>query len=77
MNKATRIAARKLLAEPQADGATLAAALGGVSASRTSDYRKAALQLIEQGYPEHDPDLTTTPAAAAPVTIPGQTEITV
>ncbi|MFJ2438812.1 DUF2637 domain-containing protein [Streptomyces anulatus] len=73
----TRIAARVLLTDPQADGSTLAAALGGVSASRTSDYRKAALRLIEQGYPEHDPDLTTTPTTAAPVTIPGQTEITV
>ncbi|WP_399554261.1 DUF2637 domain-containing protein (plasmid) [Streptomyces anulatus] len=73
----TRIAARVLLADQQADGATLAAALGGVSASRTSDYRKAAVRLIEQGYPERDPDLTTAPTAAAPVTIPGQTEITV
>ncbi|MFJ6239530.1 DUF2637 domain-containing protein [Streptomyces griseus] len=73
----TRIAARVLLADPQADGATLAAALGGVSASRTSDYRKSAVRLIEQGYPEHDPDLTTAPTVAAPVVIPGQTEITV
>ncbi|MFC3236914.1 hypothetical protein [Streptomyces nitrosporeus] len=72
----TRVAARVLLADPQADGATLAAALGGASASRTSDYRKAALGLIAQGYPEHDPDLTTTPAAG-PATIPGQNEITI
>ncbi|RPK77938.1 DUF2637 domain-containing protein [Streptomyces sp. ADI98-10] len=72
----TRVAARVLLADPQADGATLAAALGGASASRTSDYRKAALGLIAQGYPEHDPDLSTTPATG-PVSIPGQTEITV
>ncbi|MFJ9641406.1 DUF2637 domain-containing protein [Streptomyces sp. NPDC101178] len=73
----TRVAARVLLADPQAGGATLASALGGASASRTSDYRKAALGLIAQGYPETDPDLTTTPAAAGPVRIPGQTESTV
>ncbi|MFJ5658669.1 DUF2637 domain-containing protein [Streptomyces microflavus] len=73
----TRVAARVLLADPQADGATLAAALGNASPSRTSDYRKAALGLIAQGYPETDPDLTTTPAAAGPVRIPGQTESTV
>lgn len=73
----TRVAARVLLADPQAGGATLAAALGGASASRTSDYRKAALGLIAQGYPETDPDLTTTPAAAGPVRIPGQTESTI
>ncbi|WP_331740301.1 hypothetical protein OG323_37195 (plasmid) [Streptomyces cyaneofuscatus] len=70
----TRVAARVLLADPQAGGATLAAALGGASASRTSDYHKAALGLIAQGYPETDPDLTTTPAATGPVSIPGQTE---
>ncbi|MFD5064526.1 DUF2637 domain-containing protein [Streptomyces sp. NPDC058394] len=72
----TRVAARVLLANPAADGAEIAAALGGASPSTASTYRKAALDLIAQGYPETDPDLTGTPATA-PVTIPGQTEITV
>ncbi|MFI9194229.1 DUF2637 domain-containing protein [Streptomyces californicus] len=74
----TRVAARVLLAHPDADGTQLSEALGGASASRTSEYRKAALALIAQGYPEHDPELTTGSAPAADtVTIPGQTEITV
>ncbi|MFD8955627.1 DUF2637 domain-containing protein [Streptomyces anulatus] len=60
----TRVAARVLLADPQADGATLSAALGGASPSRTSNYRKAALDLIGQGYPESDPALTTASASA-------------
>ncbi|MFD7719002.1 DUF2637 domain-containing protein [Streptomyces sp. NPDC059814] len=72
----TRVAARVLLATPQADGATLAAALGGASASTASTYRKAAQELIAQGYPDTDPDLTAAPTAS-PVTIPGQTEIAV
>ncbi|MGV0101000.1 DUF2637 domain-containing protein [Streptomyces californicus] len=74
----TRVAARVLLAHPDADGTQLSEALGGASASRTSEYRKAALALIAQGYPEHDPELTAASAPAADtVTIPGQTEITV
>ncbi|MFD7868107.1 DUF2637 domain-containing protein [Streptomyces sp. NPDC059783] len=73
----TRVAARVLLSDPDADGATLAAALGGASPSTASTYRKAALELISQGYPDHDPDLTAASTEAAPVTIPGQTEITV
>ncbi|WP_371631848.1 DUF2637 domain-containing protein [Streptomyces sp. NBC_00341] len=72
----TRVAARVLLANPAADGAQIAAALGGASPSTASTYRKAAQELIAQGYPDTDPDLTAAPTAA-PVTIPGQTEITV
>lgn len=68
----TRVAARVLLAHPDADGAQLAAALGGASPSTASTYKKAALDLIAQGYPDHDPDLTATPAAATGVAIPGQ-----
>ncbi|MFG3399168.1 DUF2637 domain-containing protein [Streptomyces parvus] len=73
----TRVAARVLLANPQVSGADLSAALGGVSASRASEYRKAAEELIGRGYPEHDPDLTAASPQPADVTIPGQTEITV
>ncbi|WP_330321640.1 DUF2637 domain-containing protein (plasmid) [Streptomyces clavifer] len=72
----TRVAARVLLTNPQADGAEISAALGGASPSTASTYRKAAVELIAQGYPEHDPDLTAAPVSA-PVSIPGQTEITV
>lgn len=72
----TRVAARVLLTDPDADGATLAAALGGASPSTASTYRKAAQELIAHGYPDTDPDLTAA-SAAAPVTIPGQTEIAV
>ncbi|MGW7594715.1 hypothetical protein ACWGK9_37170, partial [Streptomyces rubiginosohelvolus] len=71
-----RVAARVLLSNPNADGATLAAALGGASPSTASSYRKAALELIEQGYPDHDPDLYPF-TDGVPVTIPGQTEIAV
>ncbi|MGC5401887.1 DUF2637 domain-containing protein [Streptomyces sp. DT20] len=53
----TRVVARVLLSTPQADGATLAAALGGASPSTASTYKKSALELIAQGYPEHDPAL--------------------
>ena len=53
----TRVAARVLLADPQADGAAIATALGGASPSTASTYRKAAQELIDLGYPETDPDL--------------------
>ncbi|MDX3064000.1 DUF2637 domain-containing protein [Streptomyces sp. ND04-05B] len=56
----TRVVARVLLATPEADGAEIATALGGASPSTASTYRKAALDLIAQGYPETDPDLTST-----------------
>ncbi|MCX5115487.1 DUF2637 domain-containing protein [Streptomyces sp. NBC_00378] len=72
----TRVVARLLLANPGADGAEIAAALGGASPATASNYKKAALELIDKGYPEVDPDLTAAPAATA-VSIPGQTEITV
>lgn len=73
----TRVAARLLLSNPNADGAALAAALGGASPSTASTYRKAATELITQGYPDYDPDLSTAARDAAPVAIPGQTAITV
>ncbi|MFG2631072.1 DUF2637 domain-containing protein [Streptomyces sp. NPDC048473] len=74
----TRVVARLLLVTPEADGATIAAKLGGASASTASGYKKAAQELIDRGYPDVDPELTATSAAAAAgVSIPGQTEITV
>ncbi|MGW1847711.1 DUF2637 domain-containing protein [Streptomyces sp. NPDC001966] len=72
----TRVVARLLLVNPDADGADIAAALGGSSPSTASTYKKAAMELIARGYPDVDPDLTGAPAATA-VSIPGQTEITV
>ncbi|MFE2857803.1 DUF2637 domain-containing protein [Streptomyces lavendulae] len=56
----TRVVARLLLANPQVDGAEIAAALGGASPSTASTYRKAAEELIGRGYnPEagFDPDI--------------------
>ncbi|MFD9270919.1 DUF2637 domain-containing protein [Streptomyces goshikiensis] len=56
----TRVVARLLLANPQVDGAEIAAALGGASPSTASTYRKAAEELIGRGYnPESgfDPDI--------------------
>lgn len=83
----TRVVARLLLATPDADGAAIAAALGGASPAKASSYKGEALKLIERGYPDVDPDLTptpwfadTAPAAAYPagpdtrMTISGQTE---
>ncbi|MFB7957508.1 DUF2637 domain-containing protein [Streptomyces sp. NPDC056045] len=74
----TRVVARLLLANPDADGAVIAAALGGSSASTASTYKTAALELIGKGYPDVDPDLDPAggPVAAAGVSIPGQTELT-
>ncbi|MGW6782244.1 DUF2637 domain-containing protein [Streptomyces sp. NPDC054987] len=57
----TRVVARLLLANPQIDGAEIAAALGGASPSTASTYRKAAEELISRGYnPEagFDPDIS-------------------
>ncbi|MEU6299790.1 DUF2637 domain-containing protein [Streptomyces erythrochromogenes] len=57
----TRVVARLLLANPQIDGAEIAAALGGASPSTASTYRKAAEELIGRGYnPEagFDPDIS-------------------
>ncbi|MCY0923720.1 DUF2637 domain-containing protein [Streptomyces sp. H27-G5] len=57
----TRVVARVLLTTPDADGATIAAALGGKSAPSTvSTYKKAAEELIAAGYDPttgHDPEL--------------------
>lgn len=56
----TRIVARLLAAHPQADGAEIAAALGGASPSTASTYKKSAEELISRGYnPEagFDPDI--------------------
>ncbi|MFJ9551850.1 DUF2637 domain-containing protein [Streptomyces erythrochromogenes] len=57
----TRVVARLLLANPQIDGAEIAAALGGASPSTASTYRKSAEELIGRGYnPEagFDPDIS-------------------
>ncbi|MCX5106984.1 DUF2637 domain-containing protein [Streptomyces sp. NBC_00439] len=72
----TRVVARLLLAHPGADGAEIAAALGGASPATASTYKTAAVKLIAQGYPDVDPDLTGESATAAALSIPGQTEIT-
>ncbi|MFD8636595.1 DUF2637 domain-containing protein [Streptomyces sp. NPDC059533] len=56
----TRVVARLLLANGQADGAEIAAALGGASPAKASTYKKAAEELISRGYnPEtgFDPDI--------------------
>ncbi|WP_399559137.1 DUF2637 domain-containing protein (plasmid) [Streptomyces sp. NBC_00144] len=76
----TRIVARLLLADPHADGAAIAAALGGASPAKASTYKSAAQDLIAQGYPDADPDLSAAasdPGGPAEVTGSGQTEITV
>ncbi|MEU0633379.1 DUF2637 domain-containing protein [Streptomyces sp. NPDC005989] len=72
----TRVVARLLLAHPGADGAEIAAALGGASPATASTYKTAAVKLIAQGYPDVDPDLTGETSIAAALSIPGQTEIT-
>ncbi|MFE7794255.1 hypothetical protein [Streptomyces sp. NPDC057460] len=73
----TCVVARLLLAHPAADGSGIAAALGGASPSTASTCKKAALDLLAQGYPDTDPDLTAAPAAATEVSISGRTGITV
>lgn len=57
----TRVVARLLLTTPDADGATIAAALGGkASPSTASTYKKAAEELIRAGYEPasgYDPEI--------------------
>ncbi|MGC5004759.1 hypothetical protein [Streptomyces sp. NBC_00353] len=47
-------------------------AIGGASPSTASTYKKAALDLLAQGYPDTVPDLTAAPAAATEVSIPAR-----